>query len=53
MVALNKFAVVLACVTIGAVAAGGCGGRQTGGPTETTNEQHQPTSSKAAPTTTP
>ena len=41
---------VLACATIGAVGAGGCGGRQTGGPTETTNEKTQPTSPSAVPT---
>jgi hypothetical protein len=50
MVARRWLAVVLACATTGAVTAGGCGGRQTGGPTETTNEKTQPTSPSAVPT---
>jgi hypothetical protein len=48
--ALRVLAVVLASAILGAVAVGGCGGRQTGGPTETTNEKTQPTSPSAVPT---
>ena len=47
---MKGLAMVLACATIGAVALGGCGGRQTGGPTETTNEKTQPTSPSAVRT---
>ncbi|MFL5821273.1 MAG: cupredoxin domain-containing protein [Solirubrobacteraceae bacterium] len=54
MVATNRFPAVLACLAIGGLAAGGCGGgRQTGGATETTSERHTPTSSQAGPTTNP
>ena len=50
MVAADRLVAVLISVAIGGVTAGGCGGRQTGGPTETTNEKTQPTSATAVPT---
>jgi len=54
MVAFDRFPAVLACLAIGGLMAGGCGGgRQTGGATETTSERHTPTSSQAGPTTNP
>jgi hypothetical protein len=53
MAGANRFATALVCLAMGAVAAGGCGGRQRGGPTETTNEKTLPTSPTAVPTRKP
>ena len=47
---MRRFAVLLVCLVVGGALASGCGGRQTGGATETTNEKTQPTSPSAVPT---